>query len=124
MISQITIGQNKLIQKGEVLHIDLMINIPFFHIQKNGSVAITPILSKNEYKQELPRFLINGKERHKGYKKMVQALGKETIHSTYNIYKAFELKRDSSLVYNVRIRYEEWMNNAKIDLLRQKPNGN
>ncbi|MDU1891385.1 MAG: DUF3868 domain-containing protein [Dysgonomonas sp.] len=118
MGSQIIINRNILTQKGRKLKIDLQINIPSFSLHENGSVTLTPVLEKGANRYELPHLLINGKERHKGYKQMIKALGKKNIHSAYNIYKALELKQESDLSYNIQIDYEDWMDNAKIQLVQ------
>ena len=118
MISQI-IKKDKCIKKGEYLHIDLQIKMPPFHIAENEYITLAPLLAVGEYKKELPYFLINGKSRHKGYKQMVRSVGKKTVSSVYNIYKAINGSKSFSCTYSVQINYENWMNEAQIQMIVQ-----
>ncbi len=118
MISQI-IQKDKFIKKGEYLHIDLHIKMPPFHIAENAYIILTPLLAVGENKKELPYFLINGKSRHKAYKQMVRSVGKKTVSSVYNIYKAINGNKSFSCTYSVQINYENWMDEAQIKMVLQ-----
>lgn len=118
MISQI-IQKDKLIKKGEYLHIDLQIKMPPFYIAENEYMTLIPLLAVGEYKKELPYFLINGKSRHKGYKQMVRSIGEKTVTSIYNIYKAINGSKPLNCTYSVQIEYENWMDEAKIQMVLQ-----
>ena len=121
MNSRISFQKNKFEKKGDFLYIDMSISIPFIPIKENEFITLTPILTKGEHQRELPHLLINGKQRHKGYKQMVRSLNEKTICSIYNIYKAFKIKRyiNQTCTYNIQVDYENWMEHAKIRLIKQ-----
>lgn len=117
-MEKIIVQTNETLRKGESLFIDLDINIPKMNLDEHEAIVLTPILKKENHSKELPHVLINGKIRHKGYQQMVKYLGRDVLSSTYNIYRAFRVRRfcDRVCYYNILIDYENWMNGAVIEL--------
>lgn len=118
MTSQI-IQKNKLTKEEETFHIDLQVNFPPFSVKDDEYMTLVPLLVEGKNRQELPCFLINGSRRHKGYKQMVRSLGKETVYSIYNIYKAINGNKSFKCKYSIQIDYEKWMDNAHIQFIVQ-----
>ncbi|MFV0419692.1 MAG: hypothetical protein ACK5KT_13305 [Dysgonomonas sp.] len=118
MTSQI-INKNKLVKKENVFHIDLQVKFPPFSVNDDEYMTLVPLLVDGKNRQELPCFLINGSRRHKGYKQMVRSLGKETVYSIYNIYKAFNGNKSFKCKYSIQINYENWMDKAQIQFIVQ-----
>ncbi|WP_165020666.1 DUF3868 domain-containing protein [Dysgonomonas sp. ZJ279] len=116
----INVEESKKKKKGKSLQIDLDINIPYIPIGENESMMLIPTLTEGKHKQELPYILINGSERHKGYKKLVRSLGEEAIHSGYKLYKAFDAEKDlnHSHSYSVQVEYEDWMSDAEVNFTK------
>ena len=118
MTSQI-IQQNKLAKKEGVFHIDLQVSFPPFSVKDDEYMTLVPFLVEGENRQELPCFLFNGNRRHKGYKQMIRSLGKETVYSTYNIYKAINGNKSFKCKYSIQINHENWMDKAQIQFMMQ-----
>jgi len=117
-MKKIIVCTNETLRKGESFFIDLDISIPEMNLNEHEAIVLTPVLTKGNHSQELPHVLINGEMRHKGYRQMVKHLGKDVFSSTYNIYRAFKVRRSRDRVcyYNIRIDYESWMNGAVIEM--------
>ncbi|MDR3058315.1 MAG: DUF3868 domain-containing protein [Dysgonomonas sp.] len=112
------IQTSELAKEEKSFHIDMYIDIPKMRLGNNEALTLIPVLINGDKQKELPYILINGKTRHKGYKQMVHHVGEAMMRSSYKIYKAFKSRRFCNRVcyYNIRIVYEDWMGNAKIQL--------
>lgn len=106
------LSNTRFLKNGTQLIVETDIHIDGDMISHNSHLEVIPILSSTEVRLELPFVLVNGKKRHRAYKKMCAHLGKCAMEKSYRIYKEIIASRNLHCRYRQEIPYEEWMDDA------------
>lgn len=105
-------------KKDSRFYIEADMSILCRHVGKDEFFILTPILSNNDYRLELPSVLIAGYRRYRSQKFATYGFGRKQF-SGYKFYKILKAV-DSSWIncsYCVCMDYEEWMAEAKVACL-------
>lgn len=114
---QIDVNKKSLVHRGDSLHIDMEVIVQAGTVGTNEFIRLTPAFKTNDWINELPSIVINGKRRNKAMNRMI-ALNKSTYEkeNRYATVKA-ERREATRVDYKLTIPYESWMNSAEFLLL-------
>lgn len=115
---QITVNPHELSQKGDSLIIHVDIDFTGLVMDEDRSLSLIPLLVSVEAEQELPSILINGRNRHKVYQRMMALDRKKEEADTELIYAVVKAEKDANtrITYYLSLPFEKWMENARLDL--------
>lgn len=116
--NQITVNPRELSQKKDSLIINMDIDFSGLVMDDDRSLSLIPMLVSKEKQTELPSVLINGRRRHKLYKR-TQILNKGKKEKgeavVFEVIKA-EKNAKKRINYSLSIPFENWMKDARLDL--------
>jgi len=115
---QITINPRELNQKGDSLRINLDVDFSGLVMENDRSLSLIPMLVSNSEELELPSILINGRTRHKAYKRELALSTRKRISAAESVYAVVRAENNSvrKMRYLLTIPFEEWMKDARLDL--------
>lgn len=114
--NQVRIKNQPIRLLNDSIMIDMSIRIQGISVEEKRQLVLTPVLSTGNYNKSLPAVVINGKKRHKLYKRTLK-LNKKNIK--FQPYKVFEAKGDEvaeTVHYRVGVPIEPWMKTASLVL--------
>lgn len=111
--TKLSVTPSRAWQKGDKLNIEMQLNLNSLQVGRDRTLTVTPMLVSENNSIELPYILINGKERHKVYKRG-NALGNKPVDTS--LYTELIAGDSDKLMYKEAIAYEPWMANAHLDL--------
>lgn len=117
--SSLNMSPSKIEVRGDSLYIECDISFRFLVASSTQAVKLTPFISCDDRRYDLPSIIINGKRRAPYYRRE-QYLSKPA----YNIcYKAVtQIGAEQQLFYKIAIPFQSWMANASL-YLAQKETG-
>ncbi len=113
---RIHVKQNTYALEGDSVIIEIEISLNDALVSSKSFVLLTPVLRTDTMSRELPAIQINGRNRHKVWKRQV-ALGKENKAATTVINASAE-ETPETYIYRSVLPYEPWMEAAEF-LLRE-----
>ena len=104
----ITISNASLWQQGELLYIDMQIDMRNLKVSNDRSLTLTPVLADAQNNVVLPDIIINGRRKQKAYLRTISLDKANKI----------ELPSDKNEIVNYTqvIPYQPWMENANLNL--------
>ena len=108
--NRVTVSQTKYVHKGDSVYVELVIGLNNSEVSKNRYILLTPAIKDGDESLELPAVMINGKQRHKAYRRLL-ALGREPDGTKY-VLNAGE-KNARPYLYTATAPYEPWMSEAE-----------
>ena len=108
--NRVAITQNRYALNGDSVYVDLKIELNNAEVSPRAFVLLTPVIQTEDNLLELPAVMINGKNRHKTYLRMVSMGRKpEGVESVISV---DEKDAQQPHYYSVAVPYEEWMEDA------------
>jgi len=105
---QVQINKN-----GNVLvNLDILLN--GVEVSSNKQLVLTPFISNENNKVELPRVVVNGKSRANLYKRSLVLSGKRD--NSFSVIKATNKKVNTKIPYSATTPYQSWMKTASVYL--------
>jgi tetratricopeptide (TPR) repeat protein len=112
---QVEVKTKEAIHQGDSVCLRMDIHTQGASVGSDRSLTLTPVIRKGGYAKAFAPILVNGRQRHRLYKRGVD-LGKIPLGG-YVVVADKGGKRDTSaLAYKSALPYEEWMSEAHIDL--------
>ena len=112
---QLYIQGKEIIQKENTLHVHLIIDAREIRVKSADALELIPELftPDNLRMLELPKIILNGRKRHKIYKRE-QAFG--IFHDNEGeVYTTLQNETDPAIIdYDITVPYEEWMGAASL----------
>ena len=110
---QIIVTPHELSQRGDSLYVNLAFEFNELQVDSRRSLDLIPVIkSKTGQEKALPAVVINGKNRHKAYRRVVKLSGTES--GEYMVLRSDKSTR--TVNYHLSLPYEEWMKDATLDL--------
>jgi len=106
---QVQINKN-----GKAL-VNLDILLDGVEVSSNRQLVLTPIISNENNKVDLPPVVVNGKSRANLYKRSLVLSGKRD--NSFSVINATDKKVVTKIPYNVTVPYEPWMKTASVYLI-------
>ena len=108
--NRVTVSQTKYVHKGDSVYVELVIGLNNSGVSTNRYILLTPTIKDGDESLELPVVMINGKQRHKAYLRLL-ALGRESDEMNH-VLNAGE-KNAQPYLYTAAAPYEPWMREAE-----------
>lgn len=104
--------------EGDVV-VDFNILFENVKVKSTQQIVLTPVLKSDSEgdTKELPSVVINGKRRHKLYKRSMKLYKQEEGEAVYGSYKAPKKNEKLKIDYNQKLDYEPWMYNSSLSLV-------
>lgn len=118
----ITVRPVQLEQKGEFLHIDIDFDMQDVKVKSTRGVDFIPQLVAPERTVNLPKVSVKGRDEYLAYERWIAVMSakeKKSYDKPYTVEKGSKLK-NGVLPYRYVIRYEPWMENARLDVQRDE----
>lgn len=115
--SPIDVTCNDLTQKGDSLYIDATFRVQGKLVESKKSLTLTPVFETSNQREGLPSIRLNGKNRHKVYKRELALNNLKNEEPNQMVIPADET---SETVINLKktIRWEPWMKDARFVLVQ------
>lgn len=114
--SDISIEKNEVRKYGDSIYIDYNIVIKRIDLESDRYLTLTPVIATQGQIKELKSVVINGNGRHKQYKRSISL---NYPDANYRVLSAKECEPTAVIPYTVTIAYQNWMQDAKIELAQQ-----
>lgn len=112
---QVVINSGQLQQRGDLLYLDMQVDMTKLKVGNQQSVTFTPVLKDMNNRLELPEIIVNGSARHKEYNRAM-ALNKNAVGNVpYNVLKSGKDNRNI-FNYSQTVPFEPWMAGASLYL--------
>ena len=108
--NRVAITQNRYALNGDSVYVDLKIELNNAEVSPRAFVLLTPVIQTENKTLELPAVMINGKNRHKTYLRMV-SMGREP-EGVESVISVDDKDAQQPRYYSVAVPYEEWMEDA------------
>lgn len=118
----ITVKPVQLEQKGEFLHVDIDFDMQDVKVKSTRGVDFIPQLVASGRTLNLPKVSIKGRDEYLAYERrlaVMSAKEKKNYDKPYTVEKGSKLKK-GVLPYRYVVRYEPWMENARLDVQRDE----
>jgi tetratricopeptide (TPR) repeat protein len=114
---QISVQPSELFQKGDSLYIKMEFDVPVkdLKIGSRRSLTLIPVLEGASGRLTLPPVQVNGKNRHKAYRRTRSLEKKQRAEEEF--YAVMRSDNRSVIRYNYEIPYQEWMKDARLDII-------
>ena len=106
--NRVSVSQTKYAHRGDSVYVELLVELNNAEVPTHSFVMLTPTIKTDEKSLELPAVMINGKNRHQAYRRLV-ALNREPVGVGQVINSE---ERDASYLYTSTVAYEPWMKDA------------
>lgn len=115
---QVTVLPTELKQEGDSLFLKMDIDIPVNQLKlaSKRSLTLIPVLEGTDGRMTFPSILINGKNRHKAYKRML-ALDKENVELSGAAYAVVKSGKAPTIHYTQQVPFENWMKDARLNMV-------
>ena len=118
----ITVKPIQLEQKGDFLHIDIDFDLKDVKVKSTRGVDFIPQLVAPERMLNLPKVSIKGRDEYLAYERWLAVMSikeKKNYDKPYAVEKGSKVK-NGVLPYRYMVRYEPWMENARLDVQRDE----
>lgn len=115
---QVTVLPTELKQEGDSLFLKMDIDIPVSQLKlaSKRSLTLIPVLEGTNGRMTFPSIQINGKNRHKAYKRML-ALDKEDVELSGAAYAIVKSGKAPTIHYTQQVPFENWMKDAQLNMV-------
>jgi len=112
--NRVTVTRNQYTLQGDSVRVGLLIDLNGARVPRRAFVLLTPSIQKGDVAMELPPVMIDGKNRHKAYRRLV-AIGREPMGAGQVINVG---QKDAPLTYfySASVPYEPWMRDAQFSV--------
>ncbi len=69
--AMVSFEQSSFVRKDDSVYINFNLNLTGTTVASSHSLRFTPVLASGKYRKNLPSVIINGKNRHKIYKRLL-----------------------------------------------------
>lgn len=112
----INISSTQMQREGDSLYIHIKIHFSDLKIDKNRTLALTPILTNDYNEMHLfPCILLNGTLRDKAYRRSQALGGEKYAKNAYAVVKV-EKAYSGQIDYMYAVAYKEWMDKCSLDM--------
>ncbi len=111
--AMVSFEQSSFVRKDDSVYINFNLNLTGTTVASSHSLRFTPVLASGKYRKNLPSVIINGKNRHKIYKRLL-FLNKD-MQDNELVIEATRLNK-TPIHYSISVPYESWMLDAAIRL--------
>ena len=118
----VTVKPVLLEQKGDFLHVDIDFELKDVKVKSARGVDFIPRLVAPGRTLNLPKVSIKGRDEYLAYERRIAVMGakeKKNYDKPYTVEKGSKLK-SGTLPYRYVVRYEPWMENARLDVQRDE----
>lgn len=118
----VTVKPVLLEQKGDFLHVDIDFDLKDVKVKSARGVDFIPRLVAPGRTLNLPKVSIKGRDEYLAYERRIAVMGareKKNYDKPYTVEKGSKLK-SGTLPYRYVVRYEPWMENARLDVQRDE----
>lgn len=115
---QVTVLPTELKQDGDSLCLKMDIDIPVNQLKlaSKRSLTLIPVLEGTNGRMTFPSIQINGKNRHKAYKRML-ALEKDNEELSEAVYAVVKSGKIPTIHYTQQVPFEGWMRDAQLNMV-------
>ena len=108
-------------QKGDSVYIKLIFDISGVNVDSRRSISLIPTLVAPGNSRNLTEVMIKGRENYNVYQREQALMSKNqkaayASEAPYAVLPGFKSKNSKTINYNVAIKYESWMADAKLDM--------
>ncbi len=108
--NRVSVTQNQFALKGDSVYVELTVGLNNAQVAKRAFVLLTPTIAQGSVSMELPPIMINGKNRHKAYRRL-EALHREPV-GVGQVINAGAKNGPRTYRYSTVFVYEPWMEQA------------
>ncbi|MCD7900787.1 MAG: DUF3868 domain-containing protein [Bacteroides sp.] len=101
-------------RRGDLLYVDLRVDLTQFELDRNRSLTLTPVLMSGGMKQELQKILINGTTRQKAYERDLALENVEPVPYREIIKLSDSNKKE--FLYTETVPFANWMSDVFLDV--------
>lgn len=109
---QIVIKHKTLEHEDDSLRIELILDFRKINIESGQSLTLVPVIKTEKKSKLLPSIVINGKNKHKVYNRML-ALNNKKVNTIYEAIE-YDFKTNFVYAYTISVPYESWMKNSRL----------
>lgn len=112
--ADISIGRKQIEVNDSVLYMNFDIDISRLKIKSNQGIVLIPVLQSASVMKMFPEVIINGRNRHISYNRMIGNKHKsEGYNEPYTVVK-FNRKTQAIISYSMEVPFEPWMENSTL----------
>ncbi len=118
---QINITPLSLQQKGDSVYVNLKFDFSDIHVDSRRSISLVPVLVAPDNHRDLTEVTIKGRENYNVYQREMALMSnhKKVVYAEsapYAVLPGFKSKQVKILEYNIAVKYEPWMADAKLEM--------
>ena len=108
-------------QKGDSVYVNLKFDISGVNVDSRRSISLVPALVTPTQRLDLAEVMVKGRENYHVYQREISLMSdrRKAIYAEsapYVVLPGFKSKHTKTIEYNVTIKYEPWMVDAKLDM--------
>lgn len=116
---QVSVSPMELKQDGDSLLLTMEIDIPVSQLKLAGkrSLTLIPVLEGTNGRMTFPSIQINGRNRHKAYKRMLALEKDDVTELPYETYAVVKSGKSPSIHYTQQVPFKSWMKDAQLNIV-------
>ncbi|MEG1332548.1 MAG: DUF3868 domain-containing protein [Bacteroides sp.] len=108
-------------QKGDSVYVKLNFDIAGINVDSRRSISLIPTLVAPDKRLNLPEVMVKGRENYNVYRRELALMSKRERddyekNPPYVVLEGFKSTNNKQIAYQVAIKYEPWMAQAKLDM--------
>lgn len=108
-------------QKGDSAYVKLKFDISGVNVDSRRSISLVPALVTPTNRLDLAEVMVKGRENYNVYQREMSLMNDRKRaaydkNAPYAVLPGFKSKHSKTIEYNVAIKYEPWMADAKLDM--------
>jgi len=113
IVDGVSVGGLKMERNGQLMAVDMTLNLSDLEVGGNRAVVLTPCLTKDSLSLDLPSVGVYGRRRYYYYVRNGESMLTDGEETSFRA-----ARKPDSVVYGRVIPYAEWMNGAELSLRR------
>lgn len=108
-------------QKGDSVYVKIAFDISGVNVESRRSISLIPALIAPDNSLHLTQVMVKGRENYHVYQRELALMSTRekaeyALEAPYAVLPGFKSNNAQKIEYNVAIKYEPWMANAKLDM--------
>ncbi len=113
IVEGVSVDGVKMERNGQYMAVDMTLNLSDLEVEGNRAVLLTPCLTKDSLRMELPSVGVYGRRRYYYYVRNGESMLTDKEETSFRA-----ARRPDSVAYERVFPYAEWMNGAELSLRR------
>ena len=107
--------------KGDSVYVHLKFDISGVNVDSRRSVSLIPVLASSTERISFPEVMVKGRENYHIYQREMFLMSNRQKaaydkNAPYAVLPGFSSKHSKSIEYNIALKYEPWMADARLDM--------